>query len=158
MSAAPILHATFTIDRAFRVAAERAFRFWAERDLKARWTECHPDWRVLADEFDFRPGGREAKRWATAEGGEQTITATYLDIAAPHRIIYAFEMSLDGTRISASLASIELRPAGSGTAMHYTEQIAFLGSESMLAARIAGTGSGFDRLVSLTVPGTAASA
>lgn len=157
MTATPVLHTTFIIARSFGIAPERAFRFWSEPALKARWTECHPSWRVVEDAFDFRVGGREAKRWRTGSGGEQTFTASYLDIAAPHRIIYAFEMSIDGTRVSVSLATVALRPEGGGTAMTYTEQIAFLGAESLLAARIAGTGTGFDRLVSATAAPASAS-
>jgi uncharacterized protein YndB with AHSA1/START domain len=142
-------HATFAIERAFRSTPERTFRYWSDRDLKRLWTACHPDWSVTGDVFDFRVGGSEATRWRTAGGEEQTFTAHYLDIAAPARIIYAFEMSFGGRRVSASLATIELRPDRGQTAMRYTEQIAFLGTRTALDDRIAGTGGGFDRLAAL---------
>jgi len=147
MSAADIHHATFVIERQLRIAPIRAFRFWADRDLKERWTACHPDWRVLEATFDFRAGGSEAKRWRTPDGREQTFTAHYLDIAEPDRIVYAFEMSFGGERVSASLATVALRPAEGQTRMTYTEQIAYFGSREALDARIAGTGEGFERLV-----------
>lgn len=151
MSAADIHHATFTIERRLRIAPARAFRFWADRDLKERWTACHPDWSVLEEAFDFRAGGREAKRWRTADGKEQTFTAHYLDIVAPDRIVYAFEMSFGGERVSASLATVTLRPAQGQTRMTYTEQIAYFGSREALDARIAGTGEGFERLAEIAV-------
>lgn len=147
MSAADIHHATFSIERKLRIVPARAFRFWAERDLKERWTACHPDWRVLDEAFDFRAGGTEAKRWRTPDGREQTFAAHYLDIVEPDRIVYAFEMSFGGERVSASLATVVLRPAEGQTRMTYTEQIAHFGSRDALDERIAGTGHGFERLV-----------
>jgi uncharacterized protein YndB with AHSA1/START domain len=142
-----IHHATFTIERTFGTTPVRAFRYWSDEALKERWTACHPDWSVIEAAFDFRAGGIEARRWRTSDGSEQTFTAHYLDIVAPERIVYAFEMSLAGRRISASLATVALDPAGGRTRMAYTEQIAFFGGRDALAARIAGTGGGFDRLV-----------
>jgi uncharacterized protein YndB with AHSA1/START domain len=155
MSGATI-HATFVIERQFRAEPARTFRYFADPALKERWNACHPDWRVLDEAFDFRVGGREAKRWRTADGSEQTFTAHYLDIVAPERIVYAFEMSLRGERVSVSLATVELLPAGAVTRMTYTEQIAFFGSRIALEARIGGTGGGFDRLVELIAPKAAA--
>ena len=148
-----IQHATFVIERHFRTTPARTFRHWSERDLKARWNACHPDWSVVDEAFDFRVGGTEAKRWRTADGNEQTFTAQYLDIVAPDRIVYAFEMSFGGARVSVSLATVELEPADGETRMTYTEQIAFFGSRSALDRRIAGTGDGFDRLEELIALG-----
>ena len=149
MSGTNIHHATFVIERRFRITPARTFRFWSERELKESWNACHPDWSIIDEAFDFRVGGIEAKRWRTADGNEQTFTAHYLDIVAPARIVYAFEMSFAGERVSVSLATVELRPEAKQTGMKYTEQIAFFGSRSALDRRIAGTGGGFDRLVEL---------
>ena len=149
MSGTNIQHATFVIERRFWTTPARTFRFWSERDLKERWNACHPDWSVIDEAFDFRVGGTEAKRWRTADESEQTFTAHYLDIVAPDRIVYAFEMSLSGERVSVSLATVALRPADGQTLMTYTEQIAFFGSRNALDQRIAGTGSGFERLTEL---------
>ena len=55
-----------------------------------------------------------------------TFDATYLDIVPDERIIYAYEMTIDGQRISASLASIELRPVPGGTHLSLTEHGIFL--------------------------------
>lgn len=150
MSTAEIHHATFVIERALGTTPQRAFRYWSDRTLKERWNACHPDWSVIEAAFDFRTGGVESKRWRTAGGKVQTFTAHYLDILAPDRIVYAFEMSFDDARLSASLATVALRPDGGATAMRYTEQIAFFGDRAALEARIAGTGGGFDRLADLT--------
>lgn len=140
-------HSTFVIERELPSGPGHAFRFWSDPALKQRWNACHPDWTVLEDAFEFHVGGIEAYRWRTPEGHEQTFAARYFDIEPQRRIIYAFEMSFGGERQSVSLATVEFQPAGIGTRMLYTEQLAFLGSAEARRQRIAGTGSGFDRLV-----------
>ncbi len=81
---------------------------------------------VLAREMDVRPGGREhvKGRWET--GVVSTFDAVYHDVVADERIVYAYEMRLDDRKISVSLATLELKPAGTGTRLVMTEQGAFL--------------------------------
>jgi uncharacterized protein YndB with AHSA1/START domain len=146
-------HTTFVVERELAASPKHAFRFFAEPALKARWNACHPTWTVLEDRFDFRVGGVEAKRWRTGEGHEQTFFAHYLDIVPPSRIIYAFDMTFRGERVSASLATIELVPDGAHTTMLFTEQLAFLAGREAMQMRIAGTGTGFDRLVEVVAAG-----
>lgn len=147
MTSPSVEHSTFVIERELPARPRHAFRFWSEADLKQRWTSCHPDWTVLEDVFDFRVGGAEVKRWRTAEGHEQTFGARYLDIVPERRIIYAYDMSFKGQRLSASLATVEFFPAGTQTRMKFTEQAAFLGGAGASHERAIGTEIGFDRLI-----------
>lgn len=143
-------HTSFVIRRELPGRPAHAFRFWSEPALKARWNACHADWSVIEDRSEFRVGGSETKRWRTGEGAEQGLHAHYLDIVAPHRIIYAYEMSFAGARLSASLVTILLEPAGEKTRMTYTEQVALLaGGEAARAQRLAGTEEGLDRLIDI---------
>ncbi|CAM5421781.1 hypothetical protein MAUB1S_07152 [Mycolicibacterium aubagnense] len=139
-------HRTFVVERELAASPKHAFRFFSEPALKERWTSCHPDWAVLEEEFDFRVGGVEAKRWRTDEGQEQTFLARYLDIVPARRIIYAFEMSFAGERLSASLATVEFFAEAARTRVVFTEQIAWLGKADSLQLRIAGTGEGLNLL------------
>ena len=147
-------HATFAIERQLPAGPKHAFRFFAEAELKGRWNECHPDWTVLEDVFDFREGGEERKRWLTGDGSEQAFRAHYLDIVPARRIIYAYEMGLAGKRISASLVTVEFTTAGAATRMLFTEQAAYLGA-GMHDEREAGTEWGLDRLVEVIAAETA---
>ena len=81
---------------------------------------------VEDDQFEFRVGGLEKKRWRTGDDKVQTYTAHFLDILPDQRIIYAYEMSFAGVRLSASLVTILLVASGSKTRMTYTEQVAIL--------------------------------
>ncbi|WP_044561840.1 SRPBCC family protein [Azospirillum sp. B4] len=146
----PIVHTSFVVERDLAASPRHAFRFWSEADLKARWTSCHADWQVLEDGFDFRVGGLEVKRWRTPDGQELTFHAHYLDIVPGQRIIYAYEMSFGGTRLSASLVTITLTALAGGTRATFTEQVAILsGGEAAGRQRQTGTGEGLDRLVAV---------
>jgi hypothetical protein len=54
-------------------------------------------------------------------------------------------MHLDDTRISVSLATVELQP-GAGTRLIFTERTAFLDGYNDLAGRVEGTRAGLDDL------------
>lgn len=141
-------HATFFIEKELPGSTRHAFRFWSEFDLKRKWTSCHPDWTVLEDTFDFRPGGSEVTRWRMPEGELCGFRAHYFDIVPAARIIYAYEMTLGQTTVSTSLATVEFAARGTTTRMTFTEQAAFLdGSDPNV--RAAGTEMGFNRLIAV---------
>ena len=147
-----VCHTTFVIERELPASPKHAFRFFSEKALKERWNACHPSWTVLEDRFDFRVGGVEAKRWRTGDGHEQTFFAHYLDIVPPSRIIYAFDMTFRGERVSASLATIDV-PDGTRTTLLFTEQLAFLAGREADARCESPARPGFDRLVEVVADG-----
>ena len=63
----------------------------------------------------------------------------YQDIIPDQRIVSTYEMLMADTRISVSLATVELTSAGSGTRLVYTEQGAFLDGHDTPAEREHGT-------------------
>lgn len=142
-------HSTFTVERNLPGSPRHAFRFWSEPDLKLRWTDCHPDWTVLEERFEFRIGGSEVRRWRMPDGQELAFRARYFDIEPARRIIYAFDMSFGAARQSVSLATVELFAAGPATRMVFTEQLAFLGDAEARRRRVTGTAEGFDRLLAI---------
>lgn len=154
----PIEHTVFTIERKLSTTPRHAFRFWSEAALKDQWNSCHPDWTVIEDTFDFRVGGSDRKHWQTKEGEDQTFASYYLDIVSGQRIIYAYEMSFAGVRLSASLVTILLTPSGDKTRLVYTEQVAILdGGADTRQQRVLGTEQGIDRLVRIIESDHAAS-
>jgi len=62
------------------------------------------------------------------------------------RIIYVYDMHIDQTRISVSLATVEFRPAGAGTQLIFTEQATLLDGYDNPVEREEGTRVGLDRL------------
>ena len=135
-------HAIFVVERRYGAAPPRVFAAWADREAKAQWFGG-PEDRV---ELDFRVGGQELLQGIDPRGNAYTFRATYQDIVEPERIVYTYEMLLGETRISVSVATVELRPNSDGTRLVYTEQGAFLDGHDTPAQRQHGMGSLFDAL------------
>jgi uncharacterized protein YndB with AHSA1/START domain len=121
-----VVHATFCIERNYPASPAQVFQALTEPAAKAKWFTGGSGYTLLAREMDVRPGGREhlKGRWQT--GVVSTFDAVYHDVVAGERIVYAYEMHLDDRKISVSLATLELKPAGTGTRLVMTEQGAFL--------------------------------
>jgi len=134
MTERSIAHGTFVIERTYPADPARVFRAWADPDIKKRWFGAGNDTK----EFDFREGGRE---YAAGSMGADTYSfdVRYQDIVENNRIIYSYQMSINGKRISVSVAAIELFAEGTGTRMTVTEHGCFLDGLDNLAQRQAGT-------------------
>lgn len=135
-------HATFTIERTYPAAPGAVFRAWADPALKKRW---FADAETIEHELDFRIGGTETSR-GEFSGGAFEYDARYYDIVEDERIVYAYEMHMDGRRISVSLASVQLAPEAGGTRLELTEHGAFLDGRDDVSTREGGTGSLLDAL------------
>lgn len=142
-------HATFTIERHLPVSREKAFRAYADPKAKARWF-VGPHNRERSNlKLDFREGGRETVSGGPPGGPIFSYEALYQDIVANERIVLAYEMHMDKTRISVSLGTTEFKPDGKGTRLVYTEQVVFLDGHDHVAAREQGTRALFDNLAAL---------
>ena len=143
MSGRSVEHATLVVERRYEVSPERAFAAWADPEAKARWY-------VDSDaslELDFRIGGRERSRGTAPDGSAYSYEALYQDIVPAERIVYTYDMQLEETRISVSLATVEFRPVSdNGTRLIFTEQGAFLDGHEFPARRAGGMGSLLDAL------------
>jgi uncharacterized protein YndB with AHSA1/START domain len=140
MSDRSTTHDTFSIERTYPSPPARVYRAFADPDEKKRWFGETDGWETLENEMDFRVGGRE--RNASRRAGEDTVHRfenIYWDIVPDERIIYTYEMHLDDTRISVSLATLEFAPDGDGTRLTLTEQGVFLDGFDNVAQRKAGT-------------------
>ncbi len=131
-----VTHGSFVIEKELPATPERVFRAYSDQAAKARWF-AHPD-RVGTPDwlFDFRVGGREVNNFAYSDeqvegtplpqGSTGTFNAVYFDIVDNQRIVFAYDMIINGRRISVSLQSVELVPLGSGTLLRLTEHGTFL--------------------------------
>jgi uncharacterized protein YndB with AHSA1/START domain len=142
MSERSVEHATFVVERAYDAPLDRVFAAWSDPRAKVRWF----DGSEGEFELDFRVGGWERRRGTAPDGREYTFQALYQDIVPGRRIVYTYDMLLDGTRISVSVATAEFRPERDGTRLVFTEQGAFLDGHEMPARREQGMGSLLDSL------------
>ncbi len=131
-------HATFTLERVYPATPQRVFRAFADPDAKAQWF-AGPDEQETQRSLDFRVGGTEMASGRFHDGPVHRYDATYYDIVKDERIVYCYEMHMDDARISVSVATVELRPEGSGTRLVLTEQGVFLDGYDDAGSREAGT-------------------
>jgi uncharacterized protein YndB with AHSA1/START domain len=137
MSERSVEHATFVVERVYDAPPDRVFTAWSDPRAKTRWF----DGSEGEFELDFRVGGWEHGRGTAPDGREYTYQALYQDIVPGRRIVYTYDMLLDGTRISVSVATAEFRPERDGTRLVFTEQGAFLDGHETPARREHGMGS-----------------
>jgi uncharacterized protein YndB with AHSA1/START domain len=138
-----VVHSTFTIERSYDRPPARVFAAWADPALKARWFGGGTDEAPLDLDIDFRVGGHETDR-----GEPGAYVARYHDIVPGERIVFTYDLSLGGSLVSVSLASVEFRPSngGSGTHLTYTEHGAFLDGLDDPELRKNGSGGMLDEL------------
>ena len=141
-----VTHATFVLERTYDASPARVFNAFADPVAKARWFVGPEEWDQGEVSMDFRVGGREVNNGGPKGGPMSYFEARYQDIVPDQRLVYTYEMQLDGVRISVSLATIELEPVGSGTRLTMTEHGAFLDGHEDPALREEGTRQLLDAL------------
>src|SRR5919109_3701600 len=143
MSQRSVDHAAFALERTYGASPDRVFAAWSDPEAKARWFD---DSETEVVEHDFRVGGWERRRGTLPDGRAYTFQALYQDIVPGRRIVFTYDMLLDETRISVSVATVQFRPERAGTRLVFTEQGAFLDGHEMPGRREQGMGSLLDAL------------
>jgi len=141
-----VTHGTFSLERTYDVPRRRVFAAFATAEGKTAWFEGGEGWSMVERAFDFREGGKERLTGKWSSGTVSQFDATYFDIVPDERIVYAYEMRLNGVKISVSLATIEFKEAGAGTRLLLTETGAFLDGYDDAGSREHGTNLLIDRM------------
>lgn len=146
MTERTLTHATIVMERTYNAAPARVFRAWADAEAKARWSAPTPDVVIEYQGADFREGGRDVVRCFEPNQADYVATVQYLDIRTDKRIVFAEEVSNGAARVSAALISIELSPAGAGTRLLLTVQIAAFDGAPMVEGYQFGWSAALDNL------------
>jgi uncharacterized protein YndB with AHSA1/START domain len=139
-------HATFSIERTYPAAPARVFHALSDPAAKARWFAGPPGAAIERREMDCRVGGRERLAGSHGDGRRFIFEALYYDVVPDRRLVYAYDMHIDGRHISVSLATVVLTPASGGTKLTITEQDVFLDGYDDAGSRERGTDSLLDKL------------
>ena len=126
MTERTVRHDTFTIERTYPMSPAKVFAAWADPIAKRTWFVEGEGWDVERYEQDFRIGGSERSVFRFKGGPLISNDSTYLDIVPERRIIVSYTMAIEGKIMSASLATAEFEPAGTGTRLILTEHDAHL--------------------------------
>ncbi|MDG2532835.1 SRPBCC family protein [Sphingomonas sp. HITSZ_GF] len=150
---AEAVHDKFVIERRFRQSPAKVFAAFATEEGKARWFSGPNElWDLVDRRFDFRVGGTEHLEGQWKSGTVTRFDASYHDIVADSRIVYAYRMQLNGKPISVSLCSIELLADGEGTRLLHTEHGIYLDGYEDKGSRFHGISLQYDKLDE-TLPG-----
>jgi uncharacterized protein YndB with AHSA1/START domain len=146
-----VVHNTFVIERSYPNPVEKVFAAFADPAKKRQWFAEGHHHDVEKFEMDFRVGGAEHTQYRFKEGTPFPGVALnsdsyYLDIVPDQRIVQASNMAIGGKRISASIVTIELLPAETGTDLICTHQAAFFEGADGAEMREAGWRKLFDQL------------
>jgi uncharacterized protein YndB with AHSA1/START domain len=143
-----VVHSTFTIERTYDRPPARVFAAWADPSLKSRWFGGGTDEVPIALDTDFRVGGYERDRVEPGTDVEPAYDARFHDIVPDERIVFTYDLTLDGSLVSVSLATVEFRQAdgGPGTQLTYTEHGAFFDGLDDPELRKNGTGGMLDEM------------
>jgi uncharacterized protein YndB with AHSA1/START domain len=114
-------HATFVIERNYEAPLGAVWAAFADPDIKRQWFG-NPNFIEYDATEDFRVGGVAANSGRWVDGPQSEFRATYTDIIDQERIVYTYDMWLDGSHASTSLTTIIFEPADAGTRLTFTEQ------------------------------------
>ena len=142
-----VVHDVFHLERTYDATAEQVYNALSDEVAKSRWFYGPEGWRLIERTMDFRVGGRERVKGGFDGGVTTTFEAIYHDVVPRERIVYTYEMRIDERKISVSLATLEIEPAGAGrTRLKICEQGAFLDGYDDAGKREHGTGDLLDKL------------
>jgi uncharacterized protein YndB with AHSA1/START domain len=154
MSATSAVFDTFTLERHLPVPPRRVFGVFSDPKAKAALTDDSDDGTGDGTgdgtdylEFEFTVGGRERFDFLESDGRQMTYDAIYYDIVDDQRIVYSYEMTANGARISVSVATIQFVPTTDGTTLTWTEQGVYLDGLDQPELRRGGTDWMIDNLV-----------
>jgi uncharacterized protein YndB with AHSA1/START domain len=129
------------ITRIFDAPRELVFSWWTDGEKMQQWSGCKEATRCEI-QMDFRVGGGFTQKMQIAGKGEFTITAKYVEIVAPEKIVYRADLGFGVTRVL-----VEFFEHGSRTKVVLTQE-GF--PDDFLSQTVTqGTTESFDKLESI---------
>jgi uncharacterized protein YndB with AHSA1/START domain len=120
-----LAHAGFTLTRDYPVPVANVWRAFAEEDRKRDWFGDGAEFDRDEWVFDFRVGGRDIDEAKFHGGPRSRYEGVYTDIVEHVRIVTTYDMWLDGTHMSTSVASFEFEQIPEGTRLTHVEHGVF---------------------------------
>jgi uncharacterized protein YndB with AHSA1/START domain len=140
------VHATFVLERVYPVPVAAVWHALSANDARDQWfgggTEFDTDEKL----HDFRVGGHGVEDGQWHGGPRSRFESTYTDIVDQQRMVFTYDMWVDGQHMSTSLTTIAVEPDDAGTRLTYTEQAVHLDGLDSVEGREEGTAGLLDNL------------
>ncbi|MGX5769546.1 SRPBCC domain-containing protein [Microbacterium trichothecenolyticum] len=120
-----LAHSGFTLTRDYPVPVGSVWQAFADGEQKRRWLSDGDAFEPGEWRFDFRVGGRDVDEAKFHGGPRSRYEAVYTDIVEHVRIVTTYDMWLDGTHMSTSVASFEFEEISGGTRLTHVEHGVF---------------------------------
>lgn len=143
-----LAHGTMVKERTYNASPARVFNAWRDIEARTRWSAPTPADKIVYEAQDFREGGLDISHCGRDGELDYTARVTYLSIEANSLIVFTETVSYRGERKSHAQISVELSPAGAGTRLLLTMQIASFDGPSMIAGYDEGWTAALDNLAS----------
>jgi uncharacterized protein YndB with AHSA1/START domain len=143
------IHATFVVERIYPAPVADVWHALSDNDARNRWFSAGDQFDVGDKSHDFRVGGVALEEGQWHGGPRSRFESTYTDIVDQHRIVFTYDMWLDGRHISTSLTTIVVETEGAGTRLTYTEQGVHFDGLDSIEGREEGTRGLLDNLGSV---------
>lgn len=105
-----LVHHTFVVERTYPNLPAQIFAAFADPSAKAKWFVGPPGTTAHDKSVDFKVGGGETLRTVFPDGKEARFASRYCEIVPDRRIVYTYEMWMNGEYLSVSIATIEIVP------------------------------------------------
>jgi len=142
-------HATFVIERSYPAPVRDVWHALSDNEARSQWFGGGPEFDVDDMSHDFRVGGSAVEEGQWHGGPRSRFHSTYTDIVDQHRIVFTYDMWIDGRHISTSLTTIVVETEGLGTRLTYTEQGVHFDGLDSVEGREEGTRGLLDNLGSV---------
>jgi uncharacterized protein YndB with AHSA1/START domain len=147
------VHATFVIERTYPVPAEAVWHALSDNEAREQWFSAGAAFDVREKSHEFRVGGQATEDGQWHGGPRSRFQSTYTDIVDQQRIVFTYDMWIDGRHLSTSLTTIALEPDRDQTRLTYTEQGVHFDGLDSVEGREEGTRGLLDQLGSCLSPG-----
>ena len=146
-------HATFVIERTYPVPPEVVWHALSDNDARDQWFGGGPAFEARERSHEFRVGGHGTEDGQWHGGPQSRFYSTYTDIVELRRIVFSYDMWVDGQHLSTSLTTIALENEGDQTRLTYTEQGVHFDGLDNVEGREEGTKGILDQLGSYLASG-----
>jgi uncharacterized protein YndB with AHSA1/START domain len=120
------------LERYFSALPLTVWRGWTEPEMVSRWFGSDPAGKVLAVQLDVRPSGRFEVTFRDSSGIEHTCGGVYVDVMPESKLSFSWHWrSEPGIQ---SFVTVQLKPHGEGTNMHFEHSHLIDGSTHDYAA------------------------